>query len=75
MGLYIPLVDGLVAEFQFNDHIGGGKALFDITLGELDMGCDVALFVGALTKFSGRQVFVEQRGVFGHGLLYGHNRR
>ena len=74
MRLDVPLVDRLVAELHLDYYVSRSETLVDVTLGVLDMGGDVALFVRALAQFGGGQVFVEQRCVVGHGLIDCHYR-
>ena len=69
MRLDVPLVDRLVAKLHLDYYVSQSETLVDVTLGVLDVGGDVALFVRPLAQFGGGQVFVEQRCVIGHGLI------
>ena len=49
MGFDISLVHGLVAELALDDDVRRREAFFDVALGVLNMGGDVALLVCTLS--------------------------
>ena len=65
----------LVGELLLDDHVSSGESFVDIALGELNVSSDVALLVGPLAQIGGRQVFLDQRCVVGHGGADVHHRR
>ena len=72
--LNVALVNGGRVEFALDDHVGLGKARFEVAHGVLIVGGDVALLARVLAEGARGAVFVEQWGVVAHGLADIHDR-
>ena len=74
MRLNVTLVNGRRVEFALDNHIGLGKARFEVAHGVLIVGGDIALLARILAEGARGALFVEERGVVAHGLADIHDR-